>query len=130
MDVPTATVAATPRPLQAIRALAVGSLLALIALDVTWDLALAQIKPSGLWTALKVLPLCAAVSGMLRHRMYTYRWMALLVWLYFTEGVVRAWVESGLNQWLAGVEILLCLLLFAACGIHVRERLGWRKKTR
>ena len=130
MDVPTATVAATPRPLQAIRALAVGSLLALIALDVTWDLALAQIKPSGLWTALKVLPLCAAVSGMLRHRMYTYRWMALLVWLYFTEGVVRAWVERGLNQWLAGVEILLCLLLFAACGVHVRERLGWGRKTR
>ena len=129
MEIPTAALAATPRPLHAIRALAVGSLLALIALDVAWDLALADIRPSGLWTALKVLPLCAAVPGLLRHRMYTYRWMALLVWLYFIEAVVRAWVERGVNQWLAGLEILLCLLLFAACGVHVRERLGWRKKS-
>ncbi|MFL6694400.1 MAG: DUF2069 domain-containing protein [Ramlibacter sp.] len=129
MQSPTPTVAATPRPLQAIRALAFCSLLALIVLDVVWDLALAQIKPSGLWTVLKVLPLCAAIPGLLRHRMYTYRWMSLLVWLYFIEGVVRTWVERGLNQWLAGVEILLCLALFAACGVHVRERLGWGRKV-
>ncbi|GAC1529672.1 MAG: hypothetical protein NVS2B4_08140 [Ramlibacter sp.] len=129
MDAPTPTVAAAPRPLQTIRVLAVGCLLALIALDLVWDLALAQIKPSGLWTVLKVLPLCAAVPGLLRHRMYTYRWMSLLVWLYFTEGVVRAWVEHGANQWLAGMEISLCLAMFAACGVHVRQRLGWARKA-
>jgi len=129
MQSPPPVVASAPRPLQAMRALALCTLLALIVLDVAWDLSLAQIKPTGLWTALKVLPLCAAIPGLLRHRMYTYRWMSLLVWLYFIEGVVRTWVERGLNQWLAGVEILLCLALFGACGVHVRERLGWGRKT-
>ena len=128
MQSPTSTVASAPRPLQAVRALAFCSLLALVVLDVAWDLSFAQIKPSGLWTALKVLPLCAAIPGLLRHRMYTYRWMALLVWLYFTESIVRIWVERGTNRWLAVVELVLCLALFAACGVHVRERLGWRRK--
>jgi uncharacterized membrane protein len=124
---PAATTAASPE-LRAIRALAVASLVALIAFDVAWDLAVADLRSSGLWTTLKVLPLCVALSGLLRHRMYTYRWMSLLVWLYFTEGVVRAWGERGTAQWLAGLEILLCLFLFAACGLHVRQRLGWGKK--
>jgi hypothetical protein len=40
-----------------------------------------------------VLPLALCVPGLLRHRMYTYRWLSLLVWLYVTEGVVRATSE-------------------------------------
>ncbi|MBA2963936.1 MULTISPECIES: DUF2069 domain-containing protein [Ramlibacter] len=128
-DTSPAATAASPE-LRAIRALAVGSLVALIAFDVAWDLAVTDLRPSGLWTALKVLPLCIALSGLLRHRMYTYRWMSLLVWLYFVEGVVRAWSERGAARGLAGLEILLCLLLFAACGLHVRQRLGWGRKKR
>jgi hypothetical protein len=38
------------------------------------------------------------VLGLLRHRMYTYRWLSLLVWLYFTEGVVRATSDQGWSQ--------------------------------
>jgi uncharacterized membrane protein len=125
---PAAT-AASPE-LRAIRALAVGSLLALIALLVAWDLWFAHTPSSAAWIVLKVLPLSLAVSGLLRHRMYTYRWMSLLVWLYFTEGVVRAWSDRGASQWLAALEIVLCLLLFTACGLHVRQRLGWGRKKR
>jgi uncharacterized membrane protein len=55
--------------------------------------------------------------------MYTYRWLSLLVWLYFAEGVVRVTTESGIGQVLAGVQTLLCLVLFAACALHVRWRL-------
>ncbi len=55
--------------------------------------------------------------------MYTYRWLSLVVWLYFIEGVVRATGDGGLSAWLAGIEIVLCLLLFAACAWHVRWRL-------
>ena len=40
--------------------------------------------------ALKVVPLCIPLAGLLRNRMYTYRWVSLIVWLYFVEGVVRA----------------------------------------
>ena len=102
------------------RAAAVGSVLALIALGLAWELWLA---PTGRGTlALKVLPLLPAVAGLLRNRMYTYRWLSLLVWLYFTEGVVRATSEVGASRMLAITEVLLCLVLFAACAVHVRAR--------
>ena len=104
-----------------VRALAVGSLLALIVLGLAWELWLA---PTGNRTlALKVLPLALALAGLLKHRMYTYRWVSLLVWVYFTEGVVRAWSDRAPGAWLALLEVLLCLLLFAACALHVRLRL-------
>ncbi len=123
---PTARPASTD--LRAIRALAVGSLCALLVLLLVWDLWFAHTPSSAAWILLKVVPLCAALSGLLRHRMYTYRWMSLVVWLYFTEGVVRAWSDAGASRWFAAAEILLCLLLFAACGLHVRTRLGWGRK--
>jgi uncharacterized membrane protein len=104
-----------------VRALAVACLLALIALGLAWELWLA---PTGNRTlALKVLPLAAALAGLLKHRMYTYRWLSLLVWIYFTEGVVRATGGRGVVLALALAEVLLCLLLFAACVAHVRHRL-------
>ncbi|MBI2771547.1 MAG: DUF2069 domain-containing protein [Burkholderiales bacterium] len=105
------------------RVLAVGSLLGLIVLGVAWELWLAPVRNGGSWLALKVLPLCFPLAGLLRQRMYTYRWVSLLVWLYFTEGVVRAWSDRAPGRWLAMVEILLCVVLFAACVLHVRHRL-------
>jgi uncharacterized membrane protein len=120
-----------PSPLQAdatlpaavawTRALAVGSVLALIALGLVWELWLA---PTGRGTlALKVLPLVLPLPGLLKNRMYTYRWLSLLVWLYFAEGIVRATSERGPSVSLAVLEVVLCLLLFAACAVHVRWRL-------
>ena len=104
--------------------MAVASLLGLILLGLAWELWLAPLRPGGTWLALKVLPLCVPLAGLLKHRMYTYRWVSLLVWLYFTEGVVRAWSDTDpVSAALAGVEIVLCLLLFAACALHVRWRL-------
>jgi uncharacterized membrane protein len=47
----------------------------------------------------------------------------LLVWLYFAEGAVRAASDRGVSARLALVEVLLCLVLFAACVMHVRLRL-------
>lgn len=116
LNAPVATVRWTRR-------LAVGSVLGLIVLGLAWELWLAPLRPGGSWWVLKVLPLTLPLSGLLRHRMYTYRWLSLLVWLYFTEGVVRATSEQGLSAWLAGIEVLLCLLLFVACAAHVRQRL-------
>ena len=111
-----ATVAAT-------RALAVGCVLALIVLGLAWELWLAPVRGGSGLLALKVLPLCFPLAGLLRNRMYTYRWVSLLVWLYFIEGVVRATSDRGPSRWLAAIEVMLCLLLFAACAIHVRMRL-------
>jgi len=105
------------------RTVAVGALLALIALGLAWELWLAPLRPGGSWWALKVLPLALPLAGLLKRRMYTYRWVSLLVWLYFTEGVVRAASERGTSAVLAAVQVALCLLLFGACAAHVRWRL-------
>ena len=101
---------------------AVASLIALILLTLLWELWLAPLRPGGSWLVLKALPLCIPLAGLLKHRMYTYRWVSLMVWLYFTEGVVRAWSDQPPGNWLAMVEIVLCLLLFVACTLHVRLR--------
>ena len=105
------------------RRAAVASLLALIALCLAWELFLAPLRPGGSWLALKALPLCIPLAGFLKNRMYTYRWVSLLVWLYFTEGVVRAWSDRAPGNWLALLEILLSLVLFTACTVHIRMRL-------
>lgn len=102
---------------------AVGSVLGLIALGLAWELWLAPLRPGGSWLVVKVLPLCLPLGGLLRNRMYTYRWVSLVVWLYFAEGVVRAYSDRGLSAKLALLEIALCLVLFAACALHVRLRL-------
>ena len=102
--------------------LAVASLLALVLLCLAWELWLAPLRPGGSWIALKALPLALPLAGLLKRRMYTYRWVSLLVWLYFTEGVVRAWSDPAPSRWLALLEVALCLILFAACVLHIRLR--------
>ena len=103
------------------RAAALAALLALIALGLAWELWLA---PTGSGTlALKVLPLVLCVAGLLRHRMYTYRWLSLLIWLYFTEGVVRATTERGVSRALALAEVVLSVALFCVCAFYIRWRL-------
>lgn len=116
-----------PVPLPAVvawtRNLAVGSLIGLFVLGLAWELWLAPLRPGGSWLALKVLPLLIPLAGLLRNRMYTYRWVSLFVWLYFTEGVVRATSDPGPSAWYALIEVLLCLVLFTASALHVRWRI-------
>lgn len=109
------------------RAVALASILALIALGLAWELWLA---PTGQRTlAVKVLPLVLPLPGLIRNRLYTYRWLSLLVWLYVIEGVVRAAGDRGAGGVLAAIEIGLSLLLFTACATHVRMRLRAARKT-
>ena len=53
-------------------------LVALIALCVSWELFIAPQRPGGSWLVLKVLPLLAPMRGVLRGRVYTYQWAAML----------------------------------------------------
>ncbi|WP_041675171.1 DUF2069 domain-containing protein [Ramlibacter tataouinensis] len=118
-----------PSELRRIRTVAVATLVALIALGLAWELVLAPLRPGGSLWALKVVPLVFPLAGFLRHRMYTYRWVSLLVWLYFAEGVMRAWNDPVAPAWLPLTQVALCLVLFAACAMHVRTRLGWGRKA-
>lgn len=104
-----------------LRNLASACLIGLIFLSVAWELWLAPLRPGGSWLVLKVLPLMLPLFGILRGKVYTYRWSTLLIWLYFTEGVVRAWSDSGLSSQLALVEIVLSLTFFAAAALFARN---------
>ena len=112
---------ALPARVTRTRLLALACLLALITLCLAWELWLA---PTGRGTlALKALPLVLALPGLLAWRLYTFRWLSLVIWLYVAEGAVRASSDRGLGAPLALIEVLLCLVLFAACAAHVRWRL-------
>ena len=105
------------------RILAVSSLIGLVLLSLMWELWLAPLRPGGSWLVLKALPLCIPLAGLLKNRMYTYRWVSLVVWLYFAEGVIRLQGDAWPSNACAAVEILLCLMLFTATALHVRWRL-------
>ena len=101
------------------RIVAVASALALIGLALAWELALARTGRGTL--AFKAVPLVFALPGLLRHRMYTYRWVSLLVWLYVAEAAVRIgdrW-PSNICAW---AELALSITLFTACATQVRWR--------
>ncbi|MBI5335458.1 MAG: DUF2069 domain-containing protein [Burkholderiales bacterium] len=105
------------------RAIALGCTLGLVVLGLGWELWWAPLPGGTGMLAVKVIPLAFALPGLARHRLYTYRWVSLLVWLYVTEALVRV-AEPPPVRLLAGAELALALLLFAACGIYVRARLA------
>ena len=84
-----------------------------------WELVWA---PTGHGTLVfKVLPLVVALPGLLKHRMYTYRWLSLAIWLYVAEGAVRV-TDRAPSNWLAWGELALSFTLFGACAAQVRWR--------
>ena len=115
------------RNINLIRWLAVATTIGLIVLGLGWELLWAPLRPGGSTLALKVLPLCIPLAGLLKNRMYTYRWLSLLVWIYFTEGAVRAYSDKAPGNYLALVEVVLCAVLFVACALHVRLRQRYAK---
>lgn len=102
---------------------AVGSLLALIALALAWELWLAPIRPGGSWLVLKALPLLLPLRGMLHGRRYTYQWVTFLTLPYFTEGVVRAWSEPAPVRTIALAQAALATVLFVSAA-YMAKRLG------
>ena len=117
-----ASMTTLPSHVSRTRLLAVLSLTGLIVLGLVWELWLAPLRPGGTLLALKVLPLFIPLAGLLKNRMYTYRWVSLFIWLYFTEGVVRAWGDAAPSCYFAFAEVVLCVVLFIACALHVRLR--------
>ncbi|MEY3954147.1 MAG: hypothetical protein RLZZ397_1027 [Pseudomonadota bacterium] len=99
------------------------SLLSMIVLGLGWEMWWAPLREGGSWWAFKVLPLTLAIGGVLKMRLYTYRWLSLLCWMYFLEGAVRAYSDLGPSSMLALWQTALSVILFATCSAHVRMRL-------
>jgi uncharacterized membrane protein len=91
---------------------AVGALLALIALGIAWEWALAPLRPGGSWLVLKIVPLLLPLRGIWKRDLYTMQWSSMLILLYLAEGVVRGLSDRGLSSTLGWIETALTLLFF------------------
>ena len=58
-------------------------------LGIAWELRTGTDPAGRLGAGFKVLPLLAALFGILHGKRYTYKWSSLLILLYFAEGLVR-----------------------------------------
>ena len=114
----TARTEPTPRE-RGSRQVAFLATLALALICLAWELWLA---PTGSGTlAIKAVPLLLPLPGLWRYRMYTYRWLSLMIWLYVTEGLVRGTSEGGWGMALAWVEVVLSVTIFVACAAQIRR---------
>jgi len=96
------------------------SLIGLILLALAWETVLAPLKPGGSLLMLKTVPLLLPLFGILRGKRYTYQWSSMFILLYFTEGVVRAWSDTGLSAQLAVAEIILSVTFFSCAIFYAR----------
>ena len=104
-----------------LRNIASASLIGLILLGLAWELWLAPLRPGGSWLVLKIVPLLIPLFGILGGKLYTYRWSTLLIWLYFTEGSVRAWTDPPPGAWLGLTEVVLSLIFFLSAAWYARN---------
>ncbi len=82
---------------------------------------MAPLRPGGSWLVLKVLPLLLPLRGVLKGSLYTMQWAAMLILLYFMEGVVRAYSDpSPLSATMAVIEIALSLVFYLCAILYVR----------
>lgn len=79
------------------------------------------------WAAIKVLPLLFALPGLRRYRLYTYRWLALAVWLYVGEAALH--LGEGRDPLWAIARLLVALALFGALSAQIRQRLAAAKAS-
>ena len=96
------------------------SLIALLALTLAWELAIAPLRPGGSWLALKALPLLLPLRGVVKGDAYTYRWALMLVLAYIAEGCVRAYADKAPASTLALLEIALATTFFVTAIAYVR----------
>jgi uncharacterized membrane protein len=88
------------------------SLITLILLCLAWESILAPLKPGGSLLILKAAPLLLPLFGILKGKRYTYQWASMFILLYFTEGCVRAWSDTGTSANLALIEVVLSSIFF------------------
>jgi len=101
--------------------------LALLVLIAVWELqyAPAGLVPRPVWLALKLAPLLALGYGLWRGGARAHVIAALVVLLYFIEGVVLGFggakgLESPATLWYALAEIALTLGFFVCASLYVR----------
>ena len=96
-------------------------LVALILACVAWETFVAPLRPGGSWMSLKVIPLLFPLRGVLKGRLYTYQWAAMLSLLYVGEGSVRVMSDvDSASVAMAWLELLLAGGFFVCAVAYVR----------
>ena len=100
---------------------AAASLIGLIVVSLAWELWWAPLRPGGSWLALKALPLCLPLAGVLKGKKYTYQYSCLLVLFYFAEAVVRTFDATVASRVCAWAALGCSLVFFISCLLCVRQ---------
>lgn len=96
-------------------------LVALILACVAWETFIAPLRPGGSWLSLKVIPLLFPLLGILKGRLYTYQWAAMLSLLYVGEGAVRVMSDvDSTSVMMAWLELFLAGGFFVCAVAYVR----------
>lgn len=101
----------------------------LILFGFAWEMVLDPIRPGGSWLALKVVPLLFAIRGLWAGKMYTFKWMSLLIWLYVGESLVRIVGLSETERILAWNSLALSTGLSIAVLMGARAQIKLAKLT-
>ena len=101
--------------------IAVAATVALALLEILWEAVLAPL-PGGRWLAIKALPLFLLLPSVARGQRRERQWLALVLPLYFAEGLVRALTESARHAIVAAAAALIAATAFVAVLAWLRSR--------
>jgi uncharacterized membrane protein len=92
----------------------VASTLALLLLELLWEVVLAPLGGHPSWLALKALPLALLLPGTARGARRPRQWLALLLPFYAAEALTRALAEPGRHAFVAAVACAIATIAFVA----------------
>ncbi len=88
------------------------SLIGLIILNLLWEIFFYPLKAQGSLMVIKSAVLLIPLFGILKKNRYTYQWSSMFILLFFIEGVVRFYSESGVSKSIALYQIILSFVFF------------------
>lgn len=97
------------------------SLITLIMLCLAWELWIAPLREGGSWLALKALPLCLPLSGILKGKIYTYQYSSMLILIYFAEAFMRMFDAVPASRICASLAAICCTVFFIACLFFIKQ---------
>ena len=88
------------------------SLIGLIILNLIWEIFYNPLHSEGSLMVIKSAILLIPLSGILKKNRYTYQWASMFILLFFIEGIVRFYSETGISQSMALYQIILSGIFF------------------
>ena len=90
------------------------SLIGLIILNLLWEIFYNPLDSEGSMMVIMSVILLIPLPGILKKNRYTYQWSSMFILLFFIEGVVRFYSETGVSQSMALCQIILSCIFFVS----------------